>query len=178
MNTDSSVDKEIFWKNLLKYRSSNGTLIINLHGSHISTFDNFRKYFSNFNIVCLHLIRANVMKQAVSYAIAKKTGQWTEHYKSNFSENDLKISNSELFNFSKNINQQNLKINAYIHSNKFRSNSLLYEDLLRKNGLKKAIDYLNLNTITGIKTEEKFKSLVKQSSKFKDNLIDQFAKII
>ena len=83
-----------------------------------------------------------------------------------------------LKNFTKNINQQNLKINAYIHSNKFRSNSLLYEDLLRENGLKKAIDYLNLNTITGRKSEEKFKSLVKQSSKFKDNLIDQFAKSI
>ena len=44
-----------------------------------------------------YLIQGNILEQSVSYAVAKKTRKWTKYYNYLIDEDDLVISNEELF---------------------------------------------------------------------------------
>ena len=175
---NSMIKIEDYWSNLVKHRSFNRTLIINLHGSHLQLFYKFINKIKSLDVLCIHLIRGNILEQSVSYAVAKKTRKWTKYYNYLDDEDDLVISNEELFQAAKAINGQNLKINAFIHKHKLNSQPILYETIIKEADIKSVIDSLGLklNKNTSIAFDKL--NLTKQSSSSKSLLIDQFSKAI
>ena len=175
---NSMINKEIYWSNLVKYRSFNRTLIINLHGSHLQLFYEFINKIKSLDVRCVHLIRGNILEQSVSYAVAKKTGKWTKYYDHLNDEDDLVISNEELFQAARTINGQNLKINAFIHKHKLNSQPILYENTIRDADIMRLIDNLGLKMNKSASISFDGLNLTKQSSLNKSLLIEQFSKAI
>ena len=173
----SMIMKEDYWKKLVKYRSSNQTLVINLHGSHLSLFEKFIGNIKSLDVSCLHLIRANVLEQSVSYTVARKTGQWTKYY-DHISEEDLVIKNEELIKTARAINGQNLKINAFIYKHQLNSKSMLYEHLIKEGSSLEAINDLGLKFNKSTSAPIESLNLTKQNSSNKDLLIKQFCDFI
>ena len=175
---NSMINKEDYWNNLVKYRSFDRTLIINLHGSHLQLFYKFINKIKSLDVLCIHLIRGDILEQSVSYAVAKKTAKWTKYYNHLNGEDNLVISNEELFQAAKAINGQNLKINAFIHKHKLNSQPILYENIIRDKDIRRVIDNLGLKINKSASITFDKLSLTKQSSPKKSLLIDQFSKAI
>ena len=77
---NSFINKQKYVTSLVKMRSTQQFLILNLHGSHLKVFSEFLPYFQIKQIFCFNLVRPNCIKQAVSWHIASTTGQWSSVY--------------------------------------------------------------------------------------------------
>jgi trehalose 2-sulfotransferase len=104
----------------------NGWLGINLHGSHLAHFVRMAHGFSGVRLHYVHLLRRDVIAQAVSYHIASETAQWSSEFTSSkSSEYDfLKIQKRLL-----RVQAQNLLIAAYLAGRCAPATTLYYEDL-------------------------------------------------
>ena len=128
---DGYLDPERYAKGLLKHRiSENGTLGINLHGSHIGIFSYFEKYLSSLPKFVLVIRRRNKVAQAVSYYIASHSKKWSSHFDAenplpSYSYEGIKI---KLFS----ILQQELVIDFYLKENAFFSQTIYYESISSK----------------------------------------------
>ena len=76
---DGYIEMRKFIESLIYYRSNNGILCINLHGSHIKLFMRFLKFIPSCEFKFVHLKRKSVIPQAVSYMFREKTGQWSSN---------------------------------------------------------------------------------------------------
>jgi LPS sulfotransferase NodH len=114
---------------LRRYRTfANGWLGINLHGSHLELFDRLGDHLKGTRIHYLHLVRRDVLAQAVSYHIASQTGQWSSEFSARHSpEYDF----SKIENRLQRIQGQNLLIASYLAARELPAPTIYYEDLAR-----------------------------------------------
>lgn len=126
--SNQKIDNEAYIKALLEKRTSkNGWIGINLHSHHIKTFEAFKAFFSkDVQFHYVHLVRKDILGQAISYEIAEQTDQWTNFFNStaapvySFSSISAKV---------KSINDGNFYIKSYIANNKIACLEFSYEDL-------------------------------------------------
>lgn len=122
------IDHEAYIKALLKKRTSKyGWAGINLHSHHIKNFEAFKKFFPDgvqFHYV--HLVRKDVLGQAISYEIAEQTGQWTNFFKATA---DPIYRFSSISEKVKSINDGNFYIKSYIANSAIGCLEFSYEDL-------------------------------------------------
>ena len=127
--SDKLLDCRKFVQSLCNKRTTqNGWFGINLHSHHIKTFEVFMKYFPTMvNYHLIHMVRDDVLGQAISWEIAEQTGRWNS-----YSEN----SSEPNYNFSsvgekvKSINDGNFYIKTYIEKNKSNCTEITYENLV------------------------------------------------
>lgn len=126
------LDKEAYVKNLLRFRTySNGWLGINIHGGHLRHFLSIYKYFSGLRMHYVHLVRRDIISQAVSFEIAAQTGQWTS---------DFNIQGDPDYNYDgirgklERIQCQNALIRAFLTTCNASCQTIAYEDLVQEPG--------------------------------------------
>lgn len=126
--SEYKINRALYIKTLLKKRTSkNGWVGINLHSHHIKTFEAFKEFFpEDVQLHYAHLVRKDILGQAISYEIAEQTGQWTSFFNGtvepvySFSSISAKV---------KSINDGNFYINSYIANSKIPCLEFSYEDL-------------------------------------------------
>jgi len=125
---DGKLDKAAFLGNLFRYRTyPGGWLGVNLHGEHLKIFSKFEKGFADVRKHFIHIIRRDLISQAVSYEIAIQTGKWSSYFDSQADAN---------YNFTgiktrlESIQSQNAIISAFIKSRNISCTILYYEDLV------------------------------------------------
>lgn len=80
---DSLLNKQKYVEQLYRFRTlDSGWLGINLHGHHIPVFKRFIEYFSFDNLRVVHVRRKSILKQSISYEIARQTKRWSSEYNS------------------------------------------------------------------------------------------------
>lgn len=122
------VNKVSFLENLIKFRSyPSGWLGINLHGEHLPVFSKFEKIMPDVNQHYIHLVRRDVIAQAISYDIAVQTGRWSSKFESNI---DATYNYSTIKSRLNMIQQQNALISAYVKSRNITYKTIYYEDLI------------------------------------------------
>lgn len=105
---------------------ANGWLGINLHGTHIEIFQRLSDYFPPCNFHYIHLVRKDLLGQAISYVIAQQTGKWSSYYPSvNEPKYDFDAINRRL----KDIAEANLLIESYLSTQEIDCQKVFYEDL-------------------------------------------------
>lgn len=165
---EGHLQKEKFIAELLKHRTmKSGWLGINLHGRHIPNFLEFKEHLPNLKSLFIRIRRRNIVKQAISYEIAKQTGKWS-------SEFDSGVRPTYSFeSISKRIAElsfQNTIIDTYIEQFQLDVCELYYEEFIEdpKKYLASVLpaEYLNSDTFVP--------SLVRQRSKVNGEWEDRF----
>lgn len=125
---ENKLDKNNYLEKLLRFRTlSNGWLGINLHGNHLKVYSKFENLLSHVNKHYIHIVRRDLMSQAVSYELASQTGQWSSYFDSC---SDAVYSYSGIENKLERILRQTALINAYIHTHARSCKTIYYEDLV------------------------------------------------
>ena len=122
------LNKESYVRNLLQHRTyPTGWLGVNLHGSHLKFFMRMSDCLSGIQLHFVHLVREDLVAQAVSYEIARQTGQWTTSFgqetKPDYSFEGIKDK-------LESIQKQNALIKAYLKSVSAPSKTIYYESLI------------------------------------------------
>ena len=77
---DGELSYENYGNYLSNYRSGKKEkLFINIHSHHFHIYQNLKPFLPDLNKVFI-LYRKNIMKQAISYFIAKENNQWSSNY--------------------------------------------------------------------------------------------------
>ena len=120
--------------------SASGTLGIKVHGAHLYYFSEALPYFTAPATRYVWLQRRDRLRQAVSFGIARQTGQWTSHFRARGSP-------TYRYNYLRRglnaIHSQEDLIAAFLYARGLSYETLYYEDLLgaaRAQMLKKAFD--------------------------------------
>lgn len=121
------INLERFAQALIRYRTSqSGTLGITVHGSHLPIWCVLRKYFVNIPTQYIRLTRDDIIAQAVSYAIAKRTKIWLSWH-AKFEHPDYSF--SLVHDLLLKIQSQNTAVSAYLEMHQSDFSSITYEEL-------------------------------------------------
>lgn len=108
--------------------SSAGVLGINVHGKHLRRFDEASTYFCSPDIDFLWLQRRDKLRQAVSYSIARQTGQWSSLFRSRAV---ARYDRSLILKSLRAIHEDEDLIAAYLHARGMSCSTIYYEDVVR-----------------------------------------------
>lgn len=123
------LNKKLYVESLSRFRTfKNEWLGINLHGEHLSYYLLMDEFFSGIRKHYVHLIRKDTIAQAVSFEIARQTGQWSSKFKTH---GECHYSYDGILQCLENIQRQNLLINAYLKAKNLVCQTIFYEDLLQ-----------------------------------------------
>ena len=122
------LNEKLYVQNLLKFRTNQkGWLGINLHGSQIKYYLRMEKYFLKSQMYYIHIIRRDIISQAISYEIASQSGVWSSHFKA---------SAHPVYNYNNilekliSLQSQNALITAFLKSKNITYQTIYYEDFL------------------------------------------------
>lgn len=135
----NGVNKPRFVKKLIDNRASSGVLVVNLHASHLEVFKSFLNYFPSAKISCVHLIRGDVLSQAVSFYIASKTGAWSTAYDAAYIE-ETSYSYAGIKEKLDKIQSDNVYASCFLKKTSINHKVVLYEDLKESAG--EVVEYL------------------------------------
>lgn len=156
-------------QHLKKYRTApNGWLGINVHAAHIPVFTAVKQELKDCQFHYVHIIRRDVIAQAVSYHIASITGQWTSGFKK---EREAVYKFDGIREKMHRINTGNSNIIAYLHTQCVNFVTIYYEDLVedRKRELARLQIPIDLEALSQ-------PSLEKQRSHLNDEMIKRFSR--
>jgi LPS sulfotransferase NodH len=106
--------------------SDSGVLGINLHGSHLQRFVAALPFCSAENVKYVWLQRRDKLRQAVSFGIAKQTGQWSSEFgRSAGKQYDFRHFSERLAM----IHRHEDLVRAFIAGNEVACDQICYEDL-------------------------------------------------
>ena len=124
---NNKIDLKSYVESLKSMRTgSNGWLGINLHASHIPLFRKALPFFDVKNIFYFHLLRSDILKQAISYEIAHQTGSWSSHY---LQKSEPEYDYEKIVDKIKRIQEGNLDISLFFQAHKLDYQALLYENI-------------------------------------------------
>lgn len=113
---------------LCKHRTlPNGWLGINVHGSHLKHFARMQKHFTGVRFHYVHLVRQDLVAQAVSYEIATQSKQWSSEFET---RSDADYSFSRILRKLRVIQNQNALIQSYLMACGVQYRTISYEDLV------------------------------------------------
>ena len=144
LHDETSILPEKFIAMLIRNRCFNGSLCINLHGSHIKTFMQFAPFIPQCELKIIFLKRNRIIRQATSFAIASHTKAWSSAYKA-AGGNLSPPSSEQIMEKIRIINDQNLLIESFLCKNNFKFLDVAYEDLMTKSLQEKVGAHLGLN---------------------------------
>ena len=127
--TGNTIIADKYFKSLARYRSRNGILCINLHGSHLDLFISFLHFAPKCTYRVVFLRRSSTLDQSISFAIAAKTGAWSSAYKST-PQPTQQINPEEINKKIEIINKQNILIESFIARCNLNHSVVYYEQLL------------------------------------------------
>ena len=163
------LDKESFIKNLVRHRTySNGWLGLNLHGTHLKFFMRMSAHLPDVNIHYVHLIREDVLSQAVSYEIASQTGQWTSSFEK---EKKAVYSFRGIKDKLDSIQAQNILIKSFLKGQEPNCQTIYYEHLVASPGTV-------LGSMACIGSEENLEydsAIKKQSTSLNKDWVERFS---
>ena len=107
--------------------SDQGVLVINLHGSHLRRYLEALPHFSAKDIRYVWLQRQDKLRQAVSFGIAKQTGQWSSAFRRN---NEPVYRARHFRDRLRMIHQQEDAIRSFLHLMAVSNDAIYYEDLV------------------------------------------------
>ena len=126
---EDTLDEAAYVDNLRRYRTfENGWLGVNLHGAHLRYFVRCEAHLADTQLHYVHLIRRDVIAQAVSYHIATQTGQWSSHFAASCVP---QYSYEHIKGRLERIHLQNALIQSFVLARKAQCITILYEDLVR-----------------------------------------------
>ena len=126
---DNILNKEAFMKALIQHRcSEKGCLGINLHGSHLKTFEQFLKLLPKVKFSVVHIMRKDTIAQAVSYYIASVTKKWSSHFSS---QGDVEYNYYDILACKERIDIQNQQIVQFVGDNNLSYIPCYYEDIVK-----------------------------------------------
>jgi LPS sulfotransferase NodH len=124
----ATLDEAAYVRNLARYRTyPNGWLAINLHGSHLKYFSRMKRHLGDVRYHYVHLMRRNVVAQAVSYDIASQTAQWTSGFAAT---KDADYRFDRIHEKLRRIQHQNALIQAFLLACDALPVTVHYEDLV------------------------------------------------
>ena len=126
---DHGIIPKKYVEQLIYHRAKDGVLCVNLHGEHVKYFFHFMKFFPSCEIICIHLIRGDIISQAVSFFIAEKKGQWSSLYSPKISDTEIELDRLNVSQKIEKINSANLMASSFIHAMGFEYKVLNYENL-------------------------------------------------
>jgi LPS sulfotransferase NodH len=145
-----------------------GVLGINLHGSHLRRYSEALPYFSARSVRYAWLQRRDKLRQAVSFGIAKQTGQWSIEFKRGAEpEYDHEFFRDRL----RRIQKQEAFIHAFLELQSIDCETIYYEDFVRdpKSTLGLfGVDYSRLRPSND-------RNLRKQANKTNDDFVHRLA---
>lgn len=113
---------------LARYRCSDqGLLGINVHGSHLPAFRRLSAHFGDLPVTYIILRRRHAFAQAMSYFVAKQTGQWSSHFEEH---RPAKYDRKLLEKCLADLALQNWAIEQFIKETGQTSQRLDYEDIV------------------------------------------------
>lgn len=122
------LDGEAYVQALTRYRtSSDGTLGINLHGSHLAGFLHFEPLLAGLPVDFVVVQRRDIIAQAISHEIAGQTQRWSSAFAS---------SGKPEYRFDailarvRNLQRQNLLTQAFANARRGAAADISYEDLV------------------------------------------------
>lgn len=125
ITADRQLDIQKYIDQLVAMRTSKyGWLGINLHGDHIALFEQIKESFPKANKHFVHVIRLDMIAQAVSYEIAMQTGQWSSHF-DEFSEPRYDF--EKIYHRLETINKENALIHSYLKLHDYNCERIVYE---------------------------------------------------
>jgi LPS sulfotransferase NodH len=120
-----------FVEQLCRFRTfANGWLGINLHGSHIPVFRFFSDYFPDVHFHYIHLFRRDLVAQAVSFCLAEQTGMWSGNFRPRDDQRVPEYDFKAIEAATREIEQQNLLIRAFVAAGNLKCREVVYEDLV------------------------------------------------
>ncbi|GGP61036.1 hypothetical protein GCM10009409_28660 [Shewanella saliphila] len=162
------LDKEKFINQLIRFRTlKSGWLGINLHGSHLPIYYNFKEYFPSSKKIFIRIRRRNVIAQAVSYEIASQTEKWSSKFKTDVTP---VYSFDKIKSKIKAIKQQEIITDVFVSSLNENVIEIVYEDFITNPS----------EVLYSVIPEELLKKVIvepsikKQSSNLNKLWIDQF----
>ncbi len=121
------VRPDLYAAALERHRTSDdGVLGINLHGSHLHRFVAALPFFSAEDVGYVWLQRRDKLRQAVSFGIAKQTGQWSSEFAKSAERRYDFAHYAERLGM---IHRQEDLIRAFIAGNEVACDQISYEDL-------------------------------------------------
>lgn len=161
---DDKLSYENYGKYLSNYRSGKKEkLFINIHSHHFHIYQNLKTFLPELNKIFI-LYRKNIIKQAISYFIAKESKLWSSNYKKIFTKEPN-------YDYGK-IKEKLIQIYEGSFSNYNRFINYEVENILLEDYLKSNSSFAKLNNVR-MSTNEKYKT-DKQKSKNKLNYYEQF----
>ncbi len=122
--------KRINWKRfgqaLRTHRTApNGVLGINVHGYQLDWFQQVD--FTDLPVRYIHVVRNDIIGQALSYDRAIQTGQWSSLYSKN---GDYHYSFDSTLNAMHYLQRQSARVCAFINANNLNVDVLTFEDII------------------------------------------------
>ncbi len=166
----NSIDIVKYIKSLKLMRTGKaGWLGINIHAWHIPMFKKAMNFLNVDSIHYFHLVRGDILKQAISYEIASQIGNWSSHYSNNI---EAKYNYNGILNKIKRIQDGNLDISLFFAEKKIKYKLLFYEDIINK----PSEIYNSLSVIGAPIEKEEEANLKKQSSAINKEWAETFVK--
>lgn len=123
-----TLDEASYVANLRQFRTyRNGWLGVNLHGSHLRYFVRMEQHLKDAHFHYVHLVRRNVIAQAVSYDVASQTRQWSSEFAAAASP---EYSFEGIAKKLRRVQSQNALILAFMLGRGVEWRTLCYEDLV------------------------------------------------
>jgi len=130
--------------------------------------------FSNAKF--LHIVREDVISQAVSFSIASQTKQWTSEQKASLAIENVTYDSEAIESSILGINNSNAKFNLFFDTYKPEKLSISYEELSRnkENELRAVYDFLNYFELDthNFSLES---SIRKQSNELNERFVNKFS---
>ena len=165
---NGTIQHQCYVDALFSNRSSSSG--INLHGSHVTRFIEYFKYFPKLDALkIIHLRRRGSLRQAITYEIASQTGQWSSLFVRAIDPiyDYLKVKNK----FER-IEKQTRTNLAFIEKNGSPSLDVFCEDF--QNSSEKIRDFLGFKC----DDDEERNQMSKQSSKINDQWLTRLSEDI
>jgi LPS sulfotransferase NodH len=105
----------------------NGWLGINLHGSHLAYYTRMEGCLSDARLHYVHLVRRDVIRQAISYHIAAHTRQWSSEFDP---EAHPEYDYAQIERKLRQVQDQNVLIQAFLLARRADYSTIYYEDFV------------------------------------------------
>jgi len=105
----------------------NGWLGVNIHSEHLPIYLQAEQNLKDLKIYYVHILRRDLIAQAISYHIAMQTGQWTSKFKK---RTNASYDYNSILKKLEWITQGNVAIQALMQSRRVEPVTLYYEDLV------------------------------------------------
>lgn len=164
---NGKLNLDYYVSSLFRHRTSgSGWIGINLHAMHIDAFDSVWERFDGMHVKAVHLMRRDVVAQAISYYVALNSGQWSKHFNK---IGDVIYDYDGISHIANSIGRRNTLIQSYCLVRGIELETVFYEDLITDRA--ESLDFVR---DFSLKFDSPDMSIIKQSELKKVRMKERF----